>query len=380
MAAIPATLELRQTLVQETMRYLDSLSRDAGRNVALLREIGNSWAELGRIQGDGLSGNLGDRPAAAKSFAQAEHLLQRALQEEPRNLDLLLDAVHLYDRAAVFALMSLDRPQAQAKAKLAKQYAEAAAAIRPKDPRVEEALGTALLTTARSIGVTNPNLARETLLQAEIAFPQLAIPSRNQALTQQYLSQLHFGKPEGVAYARKAFQMSERILAANPESQRDLAELAIDAGQLASLLWNANQKDEGLKYFEFAYQTRAKIAATDPRNVHAQERLALSANNLAAALNDTPQHTRAPQLAAQAVSIYEALDREGKLAPEILPNFADALGKAGEIILRANKTQACQYLKRAAELWTQAEKRAPLNASRQAIRKAQLETTRESCR
>jgi hypothetical protein len=62
---IPATLPLRKTLIEQTLTYLEAVSRDVGNNVVLLRELANSYAQLAVIQGDAMRANLGDRQAAA---------------------------------------------------------------------------------------------------------------------------------------------------------------------------------------------------------------------------------------------------------------------------------------------------------------------------
>jgi non-specific serine/threonine protein kinase/serine/threonine-protein kinase len=77
--SIPATLPLRKTLIEQTLAYLEAVSQDVGNNVSLLRELANSYVQLGVIQGDALASNLGDRQAAARDFTQATALMDRAL-------------------------------------------------------------------------------------------------------------------------------------------------------------------------------------------------------------------------------------------------------------------------------------------------------------
>jgi non-specific serine/threonine protein kinase/serine/threonine-protein kinase len=384
MEAIPATLELRRTLVGETMRYLQSVARDAGRNGPLLRDIANSWAELGRVLGDGLASNLGDRQAAAQAFDHAERFMQRALAEAPSDPELLLDASSLYDRSSSFALLGQDRPRALAQAKLAQQYAEQARRLRPGDARVQEGFATALVAMAKAVGVTDPPLARKNLLQAAELFAAQTgpAPSRNAALTHRYLASLFVAggdSVQGVRHARTAVELSRRILEAQPVSRREKLEYAVDLGQLGSALWNASQPEEALTYFELSFRMREELAAADPQDVYAQQRLALAANFFANALNQSGRRARALDLIGRAVSVYEELERQGRLAPEHLPDFADAVGVAADIQRGFGPARACETFRRALDLWARAEQQAPLAALRKRSRDAHVEMARTSC-
>jgi hypothetical protein len=77
--------------------------------------------------------------------------------------------------------------------------------------------------------------------------------------------------------------------------------------------------------------------------------------------------------------VYEELERQGRLAPEHLPDFADAVGVAADIQRGFGPARACETFRRALDLWARAEQQAPLAALRKRSRDAHVEMARTSC-
>ncbi len=72
---VPGTLELRKTLVADALTYLDAMSADAQGDQALQADIAAGYEAVGDVQGRGVTGgNLGDLPAAQRSYQRAEAL------------------------------------------------------------------------------------------------------------------------------------------------------------------------------------------------------------------------------------------------------------------------------------------------------------------
>jgi eukaryotic-like serine/threonine-protein kinase len=66
----------RELLLRRATEYLDSLSREAGENAGLRREVAAGYLQLGRIQGDGGTSNVGNREAGMTSYRKAVALLE----------------------------------------------------------------------------------------------------------------------------------------------------------------------------------------------------------------------------------------------------------------------------------------------------------------
>ena len=84
-ANLPGSTEARGTLVRRAREYLDGLSREAGNNRDLRRELAAAYAKVGDVQGNPNVSNLGDLKGALGSYRQAQELLQSLVKADPRD-------------------------------------------------------------------------------------------------------------------------------------------------------------------------------------------------------------------------------------------------------------------------------------------------------
>jgi hypothetical protein len=80
---IQGTTEIRKRMAATALQYLDRLSRDAGNDGGLLRELAAGYQKVGNAQGFPTLPNLGDATAAVASYQKAEALYARALEKHP---------------------------------------------------------------------------------------------------------------------------------------------------------------------------------------------------------------------------------------------------------------------------------------------------------
>ncbi len=84
-ANVSGTTQARGTLVQRALEYLDSLSREAGADRALQRELAVAYEKVGDVQGNPNVSNLGDIKAALISYRKAQSLRQALVRSAPRD-------------------------------------------------------------------------------------------------------------------------------------------------------------------------------------------------------------------------------------------------------------------------------------------------------
>ena len=82
-AKVPGSTEARQVLVKEALTYLDRLSAQAGDDLDLTRELAEAYEKIGDVQGSPFGPNLGDRDAAAASYARLASLRTAVLARRP---------------------------------------------------------------------------------------------------------------------------------------------------------------------------------------------------------------------------------------------------------------------------------------------------------
>jgi eukaryotic-like serine/threonine-protein kinase len=384
---IPATLPLRKTLIEQTLVYLEAVSRDVGHNVSLLRELANSYAQLAIVQGDAFASNLGDRQAAARYLAAAAALMDRALGLTPRDRGLLADASALNRRRADFALQGDDRASALGFADAAVDLAERALAIDAGDPIAREARALAWLSLGRIQMSENLDAALASFERARSYFGSRAqagaAPLRETGLIELYtadvlIRQRHTDRAPH--HAREALRVANHLLAERPGDQRAQLDVAMAAGQLASVLYNAGDHAGAVGYFRESAEMRERMVAGDPGNVRLRERLGMAKGRLGTILARAGEYRDARVMLDRAVSLYEELQAAGQLAPNMEPDFAEVLGHLGDYHLRTAAPQdACAAFRRAAALLAAADARAPLTPFRKemlAFNLGQLEQCR----
>src|SRR6185503_19421320 len=137
LGAVAGTTSLRKDLIESTLKYLEALTRDAGDNPALLRELSASYVELARVQGIQGAANVGDTQAARRTLGEAERLVERLMKLDPNGPDSLHEAVSVERNVALSFLYQAAYAPAQQHARRAVDLAERLVAIRPDFPARE---------------------------------------------------------------------------------------------------------------------------------------------------------------------------------------------------------------------------------------------------
>ncbi len=387
MEAIPATLPLRATLIEQSMTYLESVSKDAGNNVALLRELANSYAELAAIQGDALAANLGNREAAARQFEQAAGLMDRALRLAPDDAGVLTDASALNRRRSDFALQNEDREAAVRFAEQALGLADRGLAHAPGDAAALEARALAWFSHGRSVLNVDQDGALARFDQARTHFTQAAAagapPRREAGLMELYTADVFIKRGDatrGPAHARESLRIARAVLASRPDDQVARADLATAAGQVASALYNGGKQQDAVEFFRMSTDMREQMVAADPGNVRARERLALSKGRFGTILARAGDYSAARVALDRSVGLYQELQAAGQLAATMEGDFAEVLGHLGDYHQRtSNPAAACQAFRRAAGILEAANKRVPLTSIRKQMLEFNLDELRK-CR
>lgn len=88
---LPGSTEARKELVSLALEYLDSLSKEAGDDSELQRELAAAYEKVGDVQGNQLTSNLGDTEGAARSYEKALNIRQKLYEQNPDDLTAMSD-------------------------------------------------------------------------------------------------------------------------------------------------------------------------------------------------------------------------------------------------------------------------------------------------
>jgi tetratricopeptide (TPR) repeat protein len=348
------------------------VSRDVGNNVPLLRELSNSYTQLGILQGDATASHLGDRDAAARHFERAAALMDRALALAPDDAGLLADASALNVRRSDFAWQNESRDLARSSATAAMTFAEKSVGLSPGNPVSLDARAKAWFAQGRALGNGDPEAALALYDKARAHFAQAStagvVPPREAGLVELYTSNVLVGKGDAktaVGYAREGLRILRDIQRARPEDLAARSDVAVAAGQLASLLHAAGNEADAAEYFTMSLDMREKILAADPDNVRARERLALAKGRMGTILARAGNYPAALSALERSISLYEGLKASGQLAATMEADFAEMFGHLGDYYLRtSNPTAACAAFRRGFDIIEAVNRRQPLISGR----------------
>jgi eukaryotic-like serine/threonine-protein kinase len=369
--SIPATLPLRQILIERTMTYLESVSRDAGTNVQLLQELANAYAQLARVQGDVSTSTLGNQSAAGERFQKAESLIERAAALAPSDGSVMKDAALLHGRLAGYENLQGREDKAVAYAKRAVEYAERLQVARPGDFDAREIMAFSVFYLALAAPAADWELRATTFERAGTLYRQLAAERpdkeslrRNAGISDRYLALMHQAR-NGLAaaktYAARALAATERQLAARPNDPALQIEVAIDAELVASVFDSANEVDAALPHHRQAIAIDDAIVRGDPKNARAKLLLADAERGFARNRLMARETATARTSARRAVDLYETFREAGKLTNAVGWRLATATATLGDIeAADAHGALACDAYRRAVAMFDAIDREAPL--------------------
>jgi eukaryotic-like serine/threonine-protein kinase len=97
---LPGSTPVRELLVNRALRYLDSLSQEAGGDSSLMRELAAAYDRVGDLQGGSLYANRGDSTGALRSYRKALAIRESLAAAQPKDPKVQGELVADYVRVA----------------------------------------------------------------------------------------------------------------------------------------------------------------------------------------------------------------------------------------------------------------------------------------
>jgi tetratricopeptide (TPR) repeat protein len=369
---LPGSTAARELLVRRALEYLESLSREAGGDPRLAREIALGYSRIGDVQGQLGNSNLGKVSAGLESYRKAEEILARLVKRSPADISLRRDYLRISDGLARMYGASGDLAHAHAFADKNLALISAAARERPSDPEVLRSLVRAQGTAAD-------------LLVDDTKYAE-AIPIRQSLLaTEQHLSDLNPGdsnvksnlalahKRLGAIYgvlkrfeeARREYEearvIDEQYASLGPREQLDLSYDYSDLGWVTIRLGDLPQ---ALELYRKGLELRKSAAAADPNNYRAALSVAASTERIGGVLRLMGDYPGALKQTQQAVALWKELAERPGSPWSTSREFADTHAELGEVYIEMKNFQraAAEY-DQAAAIFRQLRQRGVLPKS-----------------
>jgi non-specific serine/threonine protein kinase/serine/threonine-protein kinase len=325
LAAIPGSTGLREKLVTDALRYLDSLAQEAGDVPEIQEELASAYERMGDVQGRADGPNLGNSAAALsayrKSMAIREQLTQAA--PSPRNrVALAANYVRLSGVLKVLgeydAGLEYDRKALEIRESLSKAH--------PGDRELRRLLASSYTTLGGSL--------------------------------------FQIGDWDGVLEARRrALQIAREIGKEGSASAEDQRTLALACVRMGSILVRNGDPDEALRHYQEALTVLAAAIKSFPRDARLRQTRATAYNAIGAAYLEKEDFARALSNYRAALEIRSELHAADADDFRIESMVAASHHRIGQALLRMNKVaEAEKELRTALEMRIKLSTRSPSNA------------------
>lgn len=376
---LPGTIELRQKIVLDTIKYLDNLAADNTDDISLKRELARAYDKVSEVQFGLNNGNIGDSSGSLKSAAKALELAEQVVADKNSTLE---DRRFLADMYVSLAGARGETGDLQADVDLKKKAIEIYEKIynaEPNDVKAENDLAKGyffIATPMKFIGDTdgaieNLQKSAEIYKKLEVQVPNEPKYRRNVALSYKYLPPLFLrqGKTdEAVKASQNAAEIDEKRLNSAPN---DL-QIKYDLSRSYEILAESFLEKKDIKNAEnFALKAVGlvkEVAETDPKNSYYQDGFGLSIKVLSNVRQRQNQPLEAIKLTKQAVEIWEQTVKKDATDIFTKVNLAKGYAQIGESYVmlaeisgnvktrRENFEIAKNWFQKSGEIWRELEK------------------------
>jgi eukaryotic-like serine/threonine-protein kinase len=314
-AYLPGGTKARKLLVENSIKYLAGLEREAQDSPQLQRDLAVAYDRLGDVQGDYIGANLGDTQGALESYRHALRLRRGLVEHDPTlqaRRELLRSCVKLSEllmgQSAVVEALPLAREGAELADKLLQDKAAT-----ERDKRYAAA---AYLNYGWAQG-----------LSSGAAEP-------------------------GMKLMEEAQRIHEQLAAANPQDVDAQRNLVIVAGRMGDVYSEGlNDPAKALPHYERALKLIEPIAAANPDDAELQRARAFVLASIADLQNDLrrPQEGLANyQRALDIIEPLRAADAEDQMTPQATAFILN--GRGSSHLLLGDAAAALHDFSRAATI------------------------------
>lgn len=335
-------------MVRTALEYLDNLSKSAGGDLDLQKELATAYQKVGDAQGYPTRPNLGHGDRAVASYRKAATIHEAVAARDPAYRAQLGT---FYLDFSFLLLRTGNRDEASRIGRLGLQRVAEAARAKPEDEGLQRALANGWCEIA---DIDEEGSSSRTTLdddrQCDAIAGRLLARSRNRETL--VLAQ---GAKERIGTAASTVGLLHEALAASGEDEKLLTELlALEPAnprfhhmlallaEIRSVIYyddtqpNLNDPAQCLKYSREYLETARQMAARDPNDASARFSFAVALYRLSYPLKQSDP-AAAVESARESVRIFDALIREGKGTFLVTSRRVRAVRRLAEALLAAKR-------------------------------------------
>jgi serine/threonine protein kinase len=284
---LPGSTPARKLIVDDALRYLDSLSAEGGSDPSLTRELATAYERVGEVQGHYLQNNLGDTAGSLRSYQKALQLRQQLVKKSSDWIDQLA-------LAKAYRLVA-NQLSATGDGRAAADFTARSISIsemlhneRPNDLSVLDELGHAYYYAGQfSTGaIQRENFTKAAAVDAAV----LRLDPGNEKTQRAYeIDLIQLGnmlrdqdrdEAGALEYFRKCLEMAVALNRRAPTTQH-LRDIAVAYYQIASTYSDRiGDSKQALPYYRKGLETYRQAFSADPANALLRQGLAIAYANV----------------------------------------------------------------------------------------------------
>lgn len=274
---LPGAAPSRHLLIHTALQYLDGLSRDAGGDPGLQRDLAAAYLRLGDLQGEGLSANEGDYTGALYSYRRALGLWQASLRAQPADTSARLNLVQTVGKLSDLTWTLGDPAAALSYSLQTVTQSRRLAADHPDDRRYQILTAVSALDRGYKLFKIRGDRAAALLLVRQgtqqlqslaATDPRDLVTARRLALAEEREAEILAASGDDTAALsqdRSALRVLQTLTAAQPQNA-DFRNLeAFAEFYLADALDQMRRFGEAERYGQAARASFESLAAADPK-------------------------------------------------------------------------------------------------------------------
>jgi len=320
-ANLSGSLEARRAMLGTTVAYLEKLRAEAGGDPEFLLLLGDSYQELGDLQGGSERPSLGDFAGAVDYYNKALGILVPLTARYPSDVRYRIGLVGSYDRMGS-ALRNTGKP-AEAEAAFLKglQTARAAAALAPDDVKALLQVGFVSRDLGRLLMPNEPHRAEPYVRESLDIFTRLTAKNSGDLISLDNLASGYnllaslatrdHDMASSLTYVRKAVDVREKLMAADPANVDFERNLLVSYGRLGDIYGaafdNLGEPMEAAAWFRKSIDLANRMLAKDPKSSTARRDLAISQARAGQVLEDPDHRGESIELLQSARVNFETL-------------------------------------------------------------------------
>jgi len=293
--------------VKDALQYLDNLSKEAGNDVSLLRELALAYEKVAAVQGGATgthaassSSNLGDTQGALESERKALAIRERLVALAPRDRKLQNELAYCYEGLGSLHTLAGPPEKVLEYVNKAIPILEESVAAEPADEEVKYMLCITYLYKARALG--NPFTANLGDTKGALEFLNKAQPigerlAADRPADVQYqatlggvynltalLMQANGKEKDALEFDIKAAAIDQRLVDLEPNNTFSKSELAVQIGNAGSSMIKLGDTAGALEKFKQALAIYESILAADPNDAATRRNAGVGYRNIGVAI------------------------------------------------------------------------------------------------